>query len=61
MSEVAVLGCLQGGEDEASDGPTSAEERVRLLCRKVDVRLPGKRILNSHNAKPVHLIVTMMN
>ena len=28
--------------------------------RKVDIRLPGKGNLNSHGAKPVHLIITMM-
>ena len=27
---------------------------------KVDVRLPGKGISNSHGARPVHLIITMM-
>ena len=27
---------------------------------KVDVRLPGKRNSNSHGARPVHLIITMM-
>ena len=28
--------------------------------RKVDVRLPGKGISNSHGARPVHLIITMI-
>ena len=28
--------------------------------RKVDVRLPGKGNSNSHGARPVHLIITMM-
>jgi len=27
---------------------------------KVDVRLPGKRNSNSHGARPVHLIITMI-
>ena len=27
---------------------------------KVDVRLPGKGNSNSHSARPVHLIITMM-
>jgi len=31
-----------------------------LLCRKVDVRLPGKRNSNSHGARPVHLIITII-
>ena len=29
--------------------------------RKVDVRLPGKGNSNSHGARPVHLIITMVN
>jgi len=28
--------------------------------RTVDVRLPGKRYSNSHGARPVHLIITMI-
>ena len=28
--------------------------------RKVDVRLPGKGDSNSHGARPVHLIITMI-
>jgi len=28
--------------------------------RKVDVRLPGKGNSNSHGARPVHLIITMI-
>jgi len=28
--------------------------------RRVDVRLPGKGNLNSHGARPVHLIITMI-
>ena len=30
------------------------------LRRKVDVRLPGKGNSNSHGARPVHLIITMI-
>jgi len=30
------------------------------MTRKVDVRLPGKGNSNSHGARPVHLIITMM-
>jgi len=30
------------------------------LCRKVDVWIPGKRNSNSHGARPVHLIITMI-
>jgi len=28
--------------------------------RKADVRLPGKRNSNSHGARPVHLIITLI-
>ena len=28
--------------------------------RKVDIRLPGKGNSNSHGARPVHLIITVM-
>jgi len=31
-----------------------------VLPRKVDVRLPGKGNSNSHGARPVHLIITMI-
>ena len=30
------------------------------VLRKVDVRLPGKGNSNSHGARPVHLIITMI-
>ena len=33
---------------------------VSDACRKVDVRLPGKGNSNSHGARPVHLINTMI-
>ena len=31
-----------------------------VASRKVDVKLPGKVNSNSHGARPVHLIITMM-
>ena len=34
--------------------------RRHLPIRKVDVRLPGKGNSNSHGARPVHLIITMI-
>jgi len=34
--------------------------RVRRQPRKADVRLPGKRNSDSHDARPVHLIITMI-
>ena len=33
---------------------------VMTGTRKVDVRLPGKGSSNSHGARPVHLIITMI-
>jgi len=33
---------------------------VCVWGRKVDVRLPGKGNPNSHGARPVHLIITMI-
>ena len=49
-------------------GPLRLRVRVGLgvgadsqfSARKVDVRLPGKGNSNSHGAKPVHLIITMI-
>jgi len=35
-------------------------ERPVAGSRKVDVRLPGKGNSNSHGARPVHLIITMI-
>ena len=33
---------------------------VPFTSRKVDIRLPGKKNSNSHGARPVHLITTMI-
>ena len=35
-------------------------QHLRVITRKVDVRLPGKGNSNSHDARPVHLIITMI-
>ena len=40
--------------------PSVDLKRVRPYPRKVDVRLPGRGDLNSHGARPVHLIITMI-
>jgi len=37
-----------------------ARKRCMGWARKVDVRLPGKGNSNSHGARPVHLIITMI-
>ena len=36
------------------------EGQVVSVTGKVDVRLPGKGNSNSHGARPVHLIITMI-
>ena len=36
------------------------DERQAVLDRKVDVRLPEQGNSNSHGARPVHLIITMI-
>ena len=50
--------------DRQPPGPKSLNDRDGfsrpVLCRKVDVRLPGKGNSNCHGAKPVHLIITMI-
>jgi len=33
---------------------------VELVTRKVDIRLPGKGNSNSHGARPVHQIISMI-
>ena len=47
----AFSGCLGEGRDLVL---------CSVLSRKVDVRLPGKENSNSHCARPVHLIITMI-
>jgi len=36
------------------------KKKISETHRKVDVRLPGKGNSNSHGARPVHLIITMI-
>jgi hypothetical protein len=50
------------GEIRSADVCTSIDSRkdVSLFNRKLNVRLPGKGDSNSHGARPLHLIVTMM-
>ena len=40
--------------------PTESAPTSPHLRGKVDVRLPGKGNSNSHGARPVHLIITMI-
>ena len=39
---------------------SDVDRYMQLQARKVDVRLPGKGKSNSHGARPVHLIITMI-
>ena len=39
---------------------TAADSNKIERTRKVDIRLPGKGNSNSHGARPVHLIISMM-
>ena len=50
MSHVRIDGCRT-----ATKLDVSLPEKGN--SRKVDVRLPGKRDSNSHDARPVHLII----
>jgi len=47
---------MEGGVAEGVD----AAMAFSSCYRKVDVRLPGKGNSNSHGARPVHLIITMI-
>ena len=40
--------------------PQDAFRKTLGRTRKVDLRLPGKGISNSHGARPVHLIISMI-
>jgi len=40
--------------------PLIAHHGFSDITRKVDVRLPGKRNSNSHGARPIRLIITMI-
>ena len=46
------------GEGSTSFGKSSSA--IMCPAQKVDVRLPGKWNSNSHGARPVHLIITMI-
>ena len=46
--------CLQVGAASCR-----AEFKAGYVTRKVDIRLPEKDNLDSHGARPVHLIITM--
>jgi len=60
----------EGGDEDEAEGehedhaqlvpPLLRLQHVRHLFRKVDVRLPEKGNSNSHGARPVHLIITMI-
>ena len=63
MSEVPLYSPLGASEvDGALRGAARRQVvvRVPLLLRKVDIRLPGKGNSNSHGARPVHQIISMI-
>ena len=51
---------LWKGVDHAGGARDGDLVHLVPLKRKVDVRLPGKGNSNSHGARPVHLIITMI-
>jgi len=55
---------FERGRRDLTRGPQGIREGVAnglvSSTRKVDVRLPGKGDPNSHGARPVHLIITMI-
>ena len=67
---VCGVGCASdadnlGISDHAGDGSFEIRHLARLVRLPAthpppDVRLPGKENLNSHGARPVHLIITMI-
>ena len=58
---VSGFALLPGRKKESADGITSCLLwGLGVGARQVDVRLPGKGDSNSHGARPVHLIITMI-
>ena len=55
FSVKSVVRCLRGVPEDITEGSGDGTS-----FRKVDVRLPGKGDSNSHGARPVHLIITMI-
>ena len=60
--DLSALRRREDGEDRALLDQVRRQPRdpVATLVRKVDVRLPGKGDSNSHGARPVRLIITMI-
>ena len=61
---MVVLGGGAGSYERGTPVPTvlinAVHHRFGHMPRKVEVRLPGKENSNSHGARPVHLIITMI-
>jgi hypothetical protein len=53
-----VVGCTESLVDSLNKVP--AIMMPKMVMRKVVVRLPGKEESNSHEPRPVHLIITTM-
>ena len=60
LKEVRCLQLANTGTTEIRPLHVKTLKRVNPAPRKGDVRLPGKENSNSHGARPVHLIITMM-
>ena len=55
------LGQARPGRAARSDGPPILPKmRCEAESRKVDATLPGKKNPNSHGARPIHLIITVI-
>jgi len=55
-----MVGTQSVSASENGRQASSSHSNRAALSRKVDVRLPGKGNANSHGARPVHLIITMI-
>ena len=55
-----MVGPQTGKGEVFGHGGIRSTLKVLQSSRKVDVRLPGKGDANSHGARPVHLIITMI-
>ena len=60
--ETEQAAARQRQRDRSSVSESDGRRTPQDLCgsRKVNLRLPGKGNSNSHDARPVHLIITMI-
>ena len=57
---ISSTGCFRRCSCSSTPGTTRQTIQHHPETRKVDVRLPRKGNSNSHGARPVHLIITMV-